>query len=210
MMNPWEACALEYRFSEKGKKQDIQPAQSTTTTTTTTTTTPTTTTGTTTGTPGTTDTLFYPGLYCPSGLDVMTVLLRVFARPNPEIDLGPVDSSVALVVCDLAAPDTPIVYVSDPFLELTGYRADEVVGRNCRFLQAPGGRVKPHSARKHVARKDIRGMREAIKANKEHQTEITNFKKDGRPFTNILTIIPITWGDGADFRYSVGFQCQKE
>ncbi|KUI53002.1 White collar 1 protein [Cytospora mali] len=142
MMNPWETCALEYRFTEKDKKQDVQPAQPTTTTTTTTTKT--------TGTPGTTDTLFYPGLYCPSGLDVMTVLLRIFARPNPEIDLGPVDSSVALVVCDLAAPDTPIVYVSDPFLELTGYRADEVVGRNCRFLQAPGGRVKPHSARKHV------------------------------------------------------------
>lgn len=139
----------------------------------------------------------------------MSVLFRVFARPNPTIDLGPVDGSVALVVCDLALQDMPIVYASEAFLALTGYRMDEILGRNCRFLQAPGGKVQPRSARKHVEGRDIQGMRDAVRANKEHQTEITNFKKGGEPFVNILTIIPITW-DSEDYRYSVGFQCQKE
>ncbi|ROW08271.1 hypothetical protein VMCG_03154 [Cytospora schulzeri] len=186
-----DALAKLYRFTEQDKKkrapQDTQPIE----------------------TPGTNDHLFYPGLYCPSGLDVMSVLLRIFARPNPEIDLGPIDGSVALVVCDLALQDVPIVYASDAFLALTGYQMDEIRGRNCRFLQAPGGRVPPRSAREHVGPEDIRGMREAIGSNKEHQTEITNFKKGGEPFVNILTIIPITW-DSEDYRYSVGFQCQKE
>lgn len=154
------------------------------------------------------DPLIYPGLYCPSGLDVMTVLFRIYDRPNPQIDLGPIDCSVSLVVCDLAQSDVPIIYASDAFLAMTGYEKNEVLGRNCRFLQAPGGHVKPKSDRKHIDKKTIRGIREAINANKEHQTQVKNFKKNGKSFINILTIIPIPW-DGEDYRYSVGFQCEK-
>lgn len=154
------------------------------------------------------DPLIYPGLYAPSGLDVMTVLFRIYARPNPQINLGPIDCSVAMIVCDLAVSDNPIVYASDAFLAMTGYRMGEIKGKNCRFLQAPSGNVKPRSIRKHLDRKTIRGMRDAIKANQEHQTTITNFKKNGEPFVNILSIIPIQW-DGAEYRYSVGFQCEK-
>lgn len=152
--------------------------------------------------------VIYPGLYCPSGLDMMTVLFRIYARPNPQINLGPIDCSVALIVCDLTAADNPIVYASDPFLHMTGYRMGEIRGRNCRFLQAPDGDVKARSSRKYVDKSTVRGMREAVKANKEHQTTVTNFRKDGRPFVNILTLIPITW-DSEDYRYSVGFQCDQ-
>lgn len=139
---------------------------------------------------------------------MMTVLFRIYARPNPQINLGPIDCSVSLLVCDLAQPDHPIVYASDPFLHMTGYRMGDIQGKNCRFLQEPGGNVKPRSPRKFVDKRTLRGMHEAIRANKEHQTTVTNFKKDGRPFVNILTIIPIPW-DGKDYRYSVGFQCEK-
>lgn len=113
-----------------------------------------------------------------------------------------------MIVCDLAVSDNPIVYASDAFLAMTGYRMGEIKGKNCRFLQAPSGHVKPHSTRKHVDRKTVRRMRDAISENKEHQTQITNFKKNGEPFLNILSIIPIPW-DGPDYRYSVGFQCEK-
>lgn len=152
--------------------------------------------------------LIYPGLYCPSGLDVMTVLLRIYGRPNPQINLGPIDCSVALIVCDLALPDHPIVYASDAFQQMTGYHWDEIKGRNCRFLQAPGGKVSPKSVRKYADKSAVRGMRESIKANREHRTTITNFRKDGTPFVNILTLIPIRW-DGPNYRYSVGFQCDE-
>ncbi|ROW13503.1 hypothetical protein VPNG_04462 [Cytospora leucostoma] len=200
-MNPWEASALEYRFTgeDEGKRsQATRPADRT----------------------GTTDSLFYPGMYCPSGLDVLSVLLRIFARPNPTVDLGPIDGSVAMVVCDLAQQDNPIVYASDAFQELTGYGIDEIRGRNCRLLQAPGGGhgVRPARSRCGAAggagagagadeKPVIRSMRDAIQANREYQARITNFKKTGEAFTNILSIIPIKW-DGDDFRYSVGFLCQ--
>lgn len=139
----------------------------------------------------------------------MTVLFRIMARPNATVHLGPIDCSVALIVCDLALPDTPIVYASDPFYEMAGYRPAEIMGKNCRFLQAPGGNVKPKSVRKHVDKDTIKKMRKAVTTNTEIQTEVVNFKKDGKPFINLLTIIPIQW-ESKDFRYSVGFQCEKE
>jgi PAS domain S-box-containing protein len=42
---------------------------------------------------------------------------------------------MAMMIADARRDDTPIVAVNDAFLELTGYGRDEVVGRNCRFLQ---------------------------------------------------------------------------
>ncbi|CAN8098470.1 unnamed protein product [Discula destructiva] len=191
-MNSWETCALEYRFSPgrtKGSPVSQLSAEDSNDTT-------------------SPEPVMYPGLYCPSGLDMMTVLFRIYGRPNPQINLGPIDCSVALIVCDLAVADNPIVYASDPFLQMTGYRMPEIQGKNCRFLQAPGGEVEPKSSRQYVDKSTVHGMREAIQSNKEHQTTITNFKKDGRPFVNILTLIPITW-DSQDYRYSVGFQCDK-
>lgn len=61
----------------------------------------------------------------------------IHTRPNPTVPLGPVDASCALVIADLAQPDHPILYTSQPFTALTGYSAREALGRNCRFLQAP-------------------------------------------------------------------------
>lgn len=139
----------------------------------------------------------------------MAILFRILGRPNPQIQLGAVDCSVALIVCDLLLPDHPIVYVSDAFLDLTGYRRSEVMGRNCRFLQAPGGNVTAKTARKHVDRKTVEAMQKAVKNNTEIQTKVTNFKRNGQKFTNMLTMIPISW-DGPEFRYSVGFQCEMD
>lgn len=122
-----------------------------------------------------------------------------------------------MLVCDLRQPDQPIVYVSEPFCTLTGYRADEVLGHNCRFLQgapadAPGGKdeVKKESPRsRHVDREILRTMRKAVEHNTELQVEVVNFKKSGKRFVNLLSIIPIQWG-GEEFIYSVGFLCEKE
>ncbi|KAH6843081.1 putative vivid protein [Chaetomium sp. MPI-CAGE-AT-0009] len=83
------------------------------------------------------DPLIYPGLYSSSGIDVLTILAAIHTRPNPTVPLGAVDASCALLVADLAQPDHPIIYASQPFAALTGYSTAEVLGRNCRFLQAP-------------------------------------------------------------------------
>lgn len=112
------------------------------------------------------------------------------------------------MVCDLEKKDTPIIYVSDAFEELTGYKSKDVLGKNCRFLQAPGGTVKKGSVRDHVSKDTITKMKKAVEKNDEVQLEVDNFKKNGKQFVNFLTIIPIKW-DEDDYKYAVGFQVER-
>ncbi|KAJ7116130.1 hypothetical protein C8R43DRAFT_1242342 [Mycena crocata] len=76
-------------------------------------------------------------VYSQSGFDVVALLSRVQRRPHPQIRLGPVDFTTSFVVVDVRRHDDPIVYCSPNFCGLTGYAEREVLGRNCRFLQAP-------------------------------------------------------------------------
>ena len=70
------------------------------------------------------------GLYSSSQFDTLPILSRVYTRPNPKIELGPVDDSVSFVVVDSMQSDFPIVYCSQNFYKLTGYKPEEIVGRN--------------------------------------------------------------------------------
>lgn len=127
------------------------------------------------------------------------------SRPNPQIELGAIDCSVSLVLCDLELPDTPIVYTSDSFCDLTGYSKPEVLGRNCRFLQAPpdGHASAARSENRAVAQQ----ISQAIAARREIQVELVNYKKNGQRFNNILSIVPVEM-DVAGYYYAVGFQVQ--
>lgn len=129
-------------------------------------------------------------------------------RSNPTVDIGAIDSSCALILCDLQQTDYPVVYINDAFTTLTGYEENDVLGRNCRFMQAPGGDVQKSSRRRYVDKDTIKKMRHAVEQNEEICVEVANFKKDGSRFINVLTMIPITW-DSRHFRYSVGFQAEK-
>lgn len=170
------------------------------------------------------DPVIYPGLYAPSGIDIMSILVssfvsrsipmtnnkqfRVMGRPNPQVVLGPVDCSVALVVCDMARSDAPVIYVSDSFSELTGYSSREALGRNCRFLQAPPGQER-RLDRKGSDKVASHRMRQALMAGMEIQTSVTNYKKYGQPFSNLLTIIPVP-ADNTGCRYCIGFLCEMD
>lgn len=154
------------------------------------------------------DAIIYPGLYAPSGYDMMGILLRVMSRANPVVQLGPIDASCALILCDLQQPDCPVVYANDAFTFLTGYTEREIVGRNCRFMQAPGGNVSRGSSRQHVNKDLVKRMRRSVEGNSELAVEVVNFKKNGQPFVNLLAMIPICW-DSTEPRFSVGFQAEK-
>ncbi|KAI0113263.1 putative vivid protein [Daldinia grandis] len=190
IMNPWEESALQYRYQDSGTFTRVSDGVAMD--------------------PKDTvhDGIIYPGLYAPSGFDMMSILIRVMTRPNPVIELGPIDASCALIMCDLQQQDYPIVYASGPFTELTGYSQSEVIGLNCRFLQAPGGRVRQQSARKHVNKDVLKRMRRSVEANDELAVEIVNFKKNGDRFVNVLTMIPVHWDSQAP-QYSVGFLAEK-
>jgi PAS domain S-box-containing protein len=85
-----------------------------------------------------------------------------------------------MMVTDPRHPDNVIVLANQAFLDLTGYSAGEVIGRNPRFLQGPD--TTPQA----VAR-----IREATRDQRESMSEILNYRKDGAPFWNQLHISPI-------------------
>jgi PAS domain len=131
--------------------------------------------------------------------------MRVAARPNPEINIGPVDLSCAFVVCDITKPDMPIVYCSEIFERLTGYTKLEIIGRNCRFLQAPDANVQAGERRKYVDDRSVFALKSKISRREEIQLSLINYRKGGQPFNNLLTMIPIIW-DTMELKYYVGFQ----
>ncbi|RVU18137.1 PAS domain-containing protein [Methylobacterium oryzihabitans] len=84
-------------------------------------------------------------------------------------------SHIALAL-GAAEDDNPLLLVNQPFRDLTGYGEEEVVGRNCRFLQ---GEVENREARERI-HAFLNGERQTVR------TTILNFRKDGRPFVNLL------------------------
>ena len=130
---------------------------------------------------------------------------RVAMRPNPKINIGAVDLSCAFVMCDILREDQPIVYVSEAFERLTGYTKDEIVGRNCRFLQGPDGKISAGAKRTFVDGQTVHRLRSTIDDRNEIQASIINYRKGGQPFMNLITMIPIQW-DSGEYRFYVGFQ----
>ncbi len=152
--------------------------------------------------------LTVPGLYSSSGFDLLSTLSRVYMRPNPQIQLGPVDLSCSFVVSDPTKPDCPIVYVSDAFTELTGYGLEECIGKNCRFLQSvstePDGLVKQGELRRYTDNNVVYKIRKCVDNLHEGQFTLINYKKGGEPFINLVSMIPVDLENG--IKYIVGFQ----
>jgi PAS domain S-box-containing protein len=100
-----------------------------------------------------------------------TALLRAAVQACP----------VNVTISDLRRPGHPLCYVNPAFCETTGYAAEEVIGRNCRFLQGPESDPAV-----------IAAMREAIAARRSISVELVNYRRDGTPFRNRLELAPVT------------------
>ncbi|EKG10461.1 PAS domain-containing protein [Macrophomina phaseolina MS6] len=148
----------------------------------------------------------FKNVYSSTGFDMLGVLMRVATRPKPEINIGSVDLSCAFVVCDAEKDDFPIVYCSENFERLTGYTRHMILGRNCRFLQSPDGKVEAGTKRKYVDDDSVLYLKNMITARKEAQISLINYRRGGQPFMNLLTMIPITWDDSEQTKFFVGFQ----
>lgn len=99
-----------------------------------------------------------------------------------------------MVVSDPTLPDNPLIYVNDAFTALTGFAADEVVGRNCRFMQGP-----------LTDAADVDRLRDAIRRRERIDIDLLNHRRDGTPFWNRLMVAPVFEGDGS-LRYFVASQ----
>ena len=86
----------------------------------------------------------------------------------------------AIIITDTALPDNPIVAVNPAFTRLTGYTAEDALGRNCRFLQGDD-RDQPEVAR----------LREAIRTESEVLVTLRNYRRDGTLFWNELRTAPV-------------------
>ncbi|WP_419897382.1 PAS domain-containing protein [Roseomonas sp. USHLN139] len=113
---------------------------------------------------------------------VELVRLHAEAAPTPPSALLTVleQAATPLVLTDPNQPDHPITFANRAFQELTGYSAAELLGRNCRMLQAP--ETDP------AARGRIRG---ALAAGQEVAVELVNRRRDGSRFRNALLITPV-------------------
>ncbi|KAL1601728.1 hypothetical protein SLS60_006643 [Paraconiothyrium brasiliense] len=148
----------------------------------------------------------FKNAYSSTGFDMLGVLMRVATRPNPQIDIGSVDLSCAFVVCDAEMDDIPIVYCSENFERLTGYSKHMILGRNCRFLQSPDGKVEPGIKRTYVDDDSVLYLKNTINDRAEAQISLINYRRGGQPFMNLLTMIPIAWEPGGNTKFFVGFQ----
>lgn len=77
-------------------------------------------------------------------------------------------------------PDNPIIYVNQAFLEMSGFKKYQVLGRNCRFLQ-----------RDDRDQASIASIKEAIKSETSITTILRNYRRDGSLFWNELTVSPV-------------------
>lgn len=88
--------------------------------------------------------------------------------------------NVCYCVCDPHKADMPIIFASEGFCNFTGYEYDEIVGRNCRFLQGP-----------ETKRDEVDRIRDAIESEEERSVNLLNYRKDGTPFINEFFISPL-------------------
>ncbi len=90
-----------------------------------------------------------------------------------------------MTIADARLPDFPLIYVNRGFEHMTGYRAAEVLGRNCRFLQGP-----------QTAEDATRRLRDALNHGRDERVTLRNHRKSGEPFWNDVTIDPVRDADG--------------
>lgn len=99
----------------------------------------------------------------------------------PELLAKVVDQSVdGIIIADTGKPGNPTIYVNRGFEHMTGYRAHEVLGKNCRFLQG-----EEHD------QPGLEVIREAIKKGENCIVILRNFRKDGTLFWNEFSLSPV-------------------
>nr|AHZ63907.1 phototropin [Entransia fimbriata] len=120
---------------------------------------------------------------------------------EPVVDRKAMDLATTLerieknfVITDPRLPDNPIIFASDAFLQLTEYGREEILGRNCRFLQGPD--TDPHV---------VLEIRAAIKEGRECTVQLLNYKRSGTPFWNMFHLQPVRTRQG-EIQFFIGVQ----
>jgi PAS domain S-box-containing protein len=97
-------------------------------------------------------------------------------------------SNDGIVIAEKEGSDNILIYVNPAFERMTGYPQDEIMYRDCRFLQNGQG---DETVR--------RALRAALNEERPTRQVMRNFRKDGTDFWNELSITPVL--NEADNRY---------
>ena len=111
-----------------------------------------------------------------------------YARQEEKLDTGTLwlydralaATSCGIVISDARLPNNPLIYCNPAFEKITGYAQEEVLGRNCRFLQGPQTDLDA-----------IDLIRQSVREGRGCQVVLRNYRKDGTIFWNDLTISPV-------------------
>ena len=95
-----------------------------------------------------------------------------------------------IAIADMTMPSQPIIYTNPAFERITGYTASEMLGMNCRLLQADDR-----------FQLEIAELSQAIKEGRECKVLLRNYRKDGSLFWNDLSIAPVIDNDGRITHY---------
>ena len=103
-------------------------------------------------------------------------------------------SADGIMIADARAPDLPVVYANPATEKITGYRVEELLGRNARFLQG-----------KETNQPELERIRVALRDRRPAEAVLRNFRKDGKLFLNECHIAPVT-NDTGEVTHFVGIQ----
>ncbi|MEM6337046.1 MAG: PAS domain-containing protein, partial [Bacteroidota bacterium] len=99
-----------------------------------------------------------------------------------------------ITVADMRREGQPLVFANQAFYAITGYQPEETLGRNCRFLQGP--ETDPNA---------VQIIHRALDAGEAVSIELLNYRKNGEPFWNRLSLVPVGGTEGRPDHY-VGVQ----
>ncbi|BCL76118.1 hypothetical protein JHS3_18540 [Jeongeupia sp. HS-3] len=94
-------------------------------------------------------------------------------------------NSLGVLIVDACAADMPLIFVNSAFEHMTGYARHQVLGKNCRFLQG-GDHLQP----------EIETLRHMIAERRTGRVRLRNYRQDGTPFWNSLSLTPLTDSQG--------------
>lgn len=120
------------------------------------------------------------------------LVLRQVAEEKLYLARAVASTTESIVITDPNRLDNPIIYVNPAFTRITGYDAQDAIGRNCRFLQGAD-----------TNRQVVDQIRAAIAEQREIKITILNYRKDGQPFWNELKIAPVL-SEARELLYFVG------
>uniref|UniRef100_A0A6M2F093 PAS domain-containing protein n=1 Tax=Populus davidiana TaxID=266767 RepID=A0A6M2F093_9ROSI len=119
-----------------------------------------------------------------------------FPRVSQELKDALATLQQTFVVSDATKPDCPIIYASGGFFTMTGYSSKEVIGRNGRFLRGAD-----------TDRNEVAKIRDAVRKGTSYCGRLLNYKKNGTPFWNLLTVTPIKDDRGNAIKF-IGMQVE--